>query len=1075
MAIEKFVSPYIAAQFPRVYHEEGPMFVEFLKTYFEWLEEEGNVLYDSRRLLEYRDIDTTLDVYLSHFKNKYMQGIPDDIIGDKRTLQKHIKEVFSSKGTIRGLKLLFRLLYNEDVDVYRPGDDVIRPSDGTWIQPIYLEVSVNPLNVMLVGEQITGRQSGATAIVEDFEIRYVGGRQINILFLSNVRGDFITGELLLNSLQPSALLCPTVFGSMTSIEINESGFDFNVGDVLDVVGGSGILGQVVVSETSPRNGAVSFTINDGGSGYANNDPFAPTTVVVTAVDANTNPGIGADFEIGEITDTEVITTAVDVIAPYANTIIGALDYGFPTFGPAENIDTPLDQALNVRDITVGTILTLRAINPGVGYNGPVVVDVYNSVIAGLNLLDTARGNIKGMNANVTGIATAGVGAIDAVKIYNSGLGYANGDVITLENDISAFVAGGVVRLGKAGRSVGYWKDTKSFLNSDKYIQDSFFYQEYSYEVRVAVAFDRYRDLLKKLWHPAGTLGFGKVVIASELASDSVIEEFDFIQVTEILYDTIFETSYQTDIATLTSFNTGVATAFGTTRATTTSRGTSIATTQITTIATTFNTGVGTSTAYNTNLATSRSTSSAYNTTFNTTFGTSRLTGSVIDTSRATTVVTSSVYNTTYLSTYNTVVATATAVATTGSTNRSTSTNVNTLFQTSRSTTASTVTGGSETTIVTNFVTLFNTSTGLNTSRATGTSAETSLATTRSTNVATTTTFGTSFNTFFLTTKNTSYATTTAFNTATAFDTATTYNTLFDTSRATTTSRETVTSILVYTYVQGDLEPETFQTTNIATTFATTTTFGTNFATARNTATSRNTGTSRSTDTTISTNSGTSRTTSSSTSRSTSSAFITTFNTGFVTNYNTTTTFNTAVATVIPQTIGRFTTYATGTPTSTTYNTLYDTTGVTSQSTTTAFNTSFVSTYNTSTAFSTSVSTSRSTNIATASAYNTTYGTTINTITAYEASRNTVVATSVATTTAFNTVFLTTIATDTAVSTSRSTTFDAASSFLTVFATNTGYDTTRNTTLGTNTLTDSAFDTSVETSFETSINTSSNLV
>ena len=36
--LEKFISPLIESQFPAFYHEEGPIFVEFVKTYFKWME-----------------------------------------------------------------------------------------------------------------------------------------------------------------------------------------------------------------------------------------------------------------------------------------------------------------------------------------------------------------------------------------------------------------------------------------------------------------------------------------------------------------------------------------------------------------------------------------------------------------------------------------------------------------------------------------------------------------------------------------------------------------------------------------------------------------------------------------------------------------------------------------------------------------------------------------------------------------------------------------------------------------------------------------------------------------------------
>ena len=59
MTIEKFVSPFIAQQFPAFYKEEGPNFIAFLKAYYEWMESTGQTLNHARSLMEYADIDTT--------------------------------------------------------------------------------------------------------------------------------------------------------------------------------------------------------------------------------------------------------------------------------------------------------------------------------------------------------------------------------------------------------------------------------------------------------------------------------------------------------------------------------------------------------------------------------------------------------------------------------------------------------------------------------------------------------------------------------------------------------------------------------------------------------------------------------------------------------------------------------------------------------------------------------------------------------------------------------------------------------------------------------------------------------
>lgn len=1121
MSIEKFISPYVATQLPRIYREEGPMFVSFLKAYYEFLEQSNGVLAESRNLLEYRDIDTTLPEFIQFFQDKYMAGLPDFVLGDARTLQKHIKEIYGSKGTIRGLELVFRLLSNQEIDVYYPGDDILKPSDGIWIKPVYLEVSVNPANVLLIGEQITGRESGATAIVEDFQLRYINRRQINVLYLSNVRGEFKTGELLLNNVVTDPLRSPSVIGSLTSILINESGFDYKAGDVLEVVGGSGILGKAVVANTSSRNGAVEFTIRDGGSGYANDNPWAPTTVTVSAIDGN-NPGIGATFAIGRLGDTEIITTAVDAIAPYENVALGSADYGFPTFLPAENINTPLDQALNIQDITVGTILSLRAINPGAGYNGPVTVTVRNDVIGGLTIIDPQHGfTVKGLNAVIDGEASAGRGAIDAVKILDSGLGYQDGDVVELKNEENPFIAGGTIRLGHEGHGEGYWKDTRSFLNSDKYIQDSFYYQEYSFEVRVALAFQRYADIIKRLWQPAGTEAFGKYVVGEEIDSGSQIEEVRIDAIFNTSYVTAYSTLIETTRNTSTMYDSMYATTYFTQKLTTTQRGTS--TNLLDGIPErlvngTFNLTIGGWTARTTTVAAwdssgkmsiqraggDGSSEQVFNANVGRTYyvrgdysGATGTGGEIAICSSnniATAVVTVSKtgaansFAFSFIANNTTMYIIPTTTGADGQLALWDNLSVKELPEVTRNTVFDT-TIATDTTYVTNRSTNRLTASIYNTARTTTYVTQqitlSSFATNRSTTRTTSSVYNTTFNTDLLTNRLTD--TTIGTIAPTNFDTTTAFNTTY----------------------------ATFYATNRATSTLGVTAYGTDRVTTTNKATIYDTlyATNRATDTTV----GTSRATNRATDTTISTAFVTSFNTTYGTSGSTTTTFDTSRTTTFATTIvtsfasNYATVFATSKATGTSIQTARATgTSIgtshvtqTSRATTTSFNTttSYVTILETSftrpgqsrysiivvdTQYpeSRATGTSRATTtiFGTVTSYissfntTTTYISSFNTTTTYDTSqitsratsRNTTYDTSRTTTfntnRATNTSNLTTVGTtqNTLRNTSYATTTAYVTNFNTAFATTTTFDTARSTTKATATSTLTAFDTFVAT-------------
>jgi hypothetical protein len=63
-----------------------------------------------------------------------------------------------------------------------------------------------------------------------------------------------------------------------------------------------------------------------------------------------------------------------------------------------------------------------------------------------------------------------------------------------------------------GTEEGNWLDESGFLNADKYIQDSYYYQEYSYEIQVEKSLDKYVDVVKQVMHPVGNRMFGKPLI-----------------------------------------------------------------------------------------------------------------------------------------------------------------------------------------------------------------------------------------------------------------------------------------------------------------------------------------------------------------------------------------------------------------------------------------------------------------------------------------------------------------------------------------------------------------------------------
>lgn len=271
-SIEKNISQFIESQFPALYREEGPVLIEFIKTYFEWLEETNNITHKARRLFDYRDIDSTLDTYIDYFKNKYAKDIPSDIKADKRLFIKNIQDLYRSKGSERSFEIFFRTLYNKDVKIYYPGDDILRISDGDWFEGKYLEITSFIPNIQdYIGKKIIGVNSGAAATVENFYQRAANRKIVDVLLITNVEGIFDYREpiKLFTANTIIGVTLPTTTGSLTAVGVIDGGANYSVGDILDV-NGSGDKGKVKVTSVTEQVGRVNFSLVSGGSGYSLN-------------------------------------------------------------------------------------------------------------------------------------------------------------------------------------------------------------------------------------------------------------------------------------------------------------------------------------------------------------------------------------------------------------------------------------------------------------------------------------------------------------------------------------------------------------------------------------------------------------------------------------------------------------------------------------------------------------------------------------------------------------------------------------------------------------------------------------
>jgi hypothetical protein len=135
--------------------------------------------------------------------------------------------------------------------------------------------------------------------------------------------------------------------------------------------------------------------------------------------------------------------------------------------------------------------------------------------------NTANNHIVASNGQISIYRAASLEALQAlgqvtkIRVVSSGVNY------TDANNISILVIHGSGRTGTFATAIpvlgaltqypGYFTTSRGFLSADKYLEDADYYNNYTYVVRVAESFDRYRALLLQLIHPAGFKAVGRFV------------------------------------------------------------------------------------------------------------------------------------------------------------------------------------------------------------------------------------------------------------------------------------------------------------------------------------------------------------------------------------------------------------------------------------------------------------------------------------------------------------------------------------------------------------------------------------
>jgi hypothetical protein len=145
---------------PEALLEVALPFIEFLKKYYEFMEEDEfspSAVINRDQIV--RNTESTSRLFLQKLYTEFGSAVSinkDNIDDDVANLLKNTRILYEAKGSLESIKVLFRILFGEDVEIWLPRDYIFKPSDGNWDRQYSFMatlVSGDPLDI--VGEFAT--------------------------------------------------------------------------------------------------------------------------------------------------------------------------------------------------------------------------------------------------------------------------------------------------------------------------------------------------------------------------------------------------------------------------------------------------------------------------------------------------------------------------------------------------------------------------------------------------------------------------------------------------------------------------------------------------------------------------------------------------------------------------------------------------------------------------------------------------------------------------------------------------------------------------------------------------------
>jgi len=517
-----------------------------------------NPVNNIQELLNFRDPDKVISNFLTNFRKEFLATIPENLYDDvnKRNLIKNIKSIYQSKGTIAGHKLFFKLLFNESSDTFYPRENLLRASDGKFsTEKIIRAINVNGEIAGLIGRNIRGKTSLATAIVENVKFYIIGTEQVAEITVNDesILGNFSVGEIIEGTKTDTddTFITATITGIPTQKNILTDGAIHSVSEPVEVIGGGS--GAIVQIKTIGNGGIKELIIDTPGVNYKIGDPLVFNN-------ANTNGGgaaafvsvVNGGFTLEESTSTEEDHIILEARTSEGDTYAGNKFVQEDSTGVKDVTDIYLYSegsnytslpTVTIQSTTgsgasiktwggdIGRVLDIELVEPGVNHQlaptpptlkfrknlilkgilGTFVVGETITITGGITATVTSYNVNLGLLTVKDNTTTIGVGAGNKLVV-----GSTSGASGTLNKATNAT---GTLTVGAVADLDGRFTNEDGFISEfTMKVQDSLLYQDFSYVIKVGRSISDWRNDFKKTMHTAGFYLASQVEISNRISA-----------------------------------------------------------------------------------------------------------------------------------------------------------------------------------------------------------------------------------------------------------------------------------------------------------------------------------------------------------------------------------------------------------------------------------------------------------------------------------------------------------------------------------------------------------------------------